>query len=631
MELQHIKMQILETGLLILAAYGGGKLAEKLRIGEVVGQILGGVLVGPHFLELVHRLLEQHEGLRSVLFFKPIYHFYDARFPEYATILSSYHFFVFLFLGIIAFSIGEELHRDRLRQVGGAAAIICVIQALVTFLLGFLGFWILFRFSLITALLMGAIGIATAPALTFVLMNKLKVEGRLKGMLANIVVLDDVIEVVVFSVVLGIAMALQRGGSVSPAGLLGGVVLELLGAAGMGFAIFVVLKLIVRKKKTPAPEEEIVEGDATFLSKVVSQHPTPSVEILVLIMGIVSVGISVAMDLHLPFLITAVVAGMLVSNFHSHALFDSLKIENVMPLFNLFFFAIIGASVRVDSLSRGVVWYVVAYLALRSLGKLFGTWAGCRITKQDPKITACLPKLMLPQAGMAAVETILVATVLQGAGGMTIFNTIIPALVVFELVGAALSEKTLLKWKSWTVGELEVFKDPKPEGTRLTIEDLIGNRVVRLVAERRDDVIFELARFCVTQGIVPEVGMITNPVREREKLASTAIGDGVALPHCRTGQVGRAVVVCGLLDQPVDWEGPFGSPVDTVFLVLSPQERPEEHLEAVQSISLALLKSDFRAAVRRALDAGDLEGFLRRISRREDRFGEGQVSEQPAT
>ncbi len=613
MELHHIKMQILETGLLVLAAYAGGKLAEKLRIGEVVGQILGGVLVGPHFLELVHRLLEEHEGLREYVVFRPIYHFYDTRFPEYAEILSSYHFFVFLFLGIIAFSIGEELHRDRLRQVGWAAAVICVIQALLTFVLGFLGFWLLFDFSAIGALLMGAIGIATAPALTFVLMNKLQVEGRLRSMLANIVVLDDVIEVLFFSVILGIAVAIQQGGPISPGRLLIRSTLELLAASAVGVAIFLVLKLVIRKKAPP--EEEPSDEHAPFLAKVMSEHPTPSVEILVIIMGIVSVGVSVAMDLHLPFLITAVVAGMLVSNFHSHALFDSLKIENVMPLFNLFFFAIIGASVRVDSLGRGVLWFVVGYLALRSAGKLFGTWAGCRLTRQDPKITACLPKLMLPQAGMAAVETILVATVLKGPEGMTLFNTIIPALVVFELVGAWLSERTLKKWKNWTVGELEAIRAPRPEGVRLSLRELLGNRVIRLVGQTKDDVIFELARYCVTKGIVPEVGLVTNPVREREKLAPTAIGEGLALPHCRVGEVARAVVVCGLLDHPVDWDAPDGKPVDTVFLVLSPQARPEEHLEALQTISLALRQPGFRSGLRSALAGGRLAEFLERFGR----------------
>ncbi len=592
-----MKMQIFEVGLLILAAYAGGRLAQKLKIGEVVGQIIGGVLVGPHFLELIHKLLLHYDGLRQISLLAPVYGFFDTRFKEYAEVLESYHFFVFLFLGIIAFSIGEELHRDRLKQVGIGATVICLIQAFLTFILGFLGFKFLFGFSVINSLLIASIGIATAPALTFVLMNKLKVEGRLKNILANIVVLDDVIEVVFFSVFFGIALALQKGESLSAGHLTFSIVKELLFAAFIGVLIFFILKFTIRKK--PVEDDEAVSGDEDFLSRVLSAHPTPSVEILLVITGIVAIGISFAMEFDLPFLITAVVAGFLVSNFHSHALFDSLKIENVMPLFNLIFFAIIGSSVRVESISLGSLPFVLGYLVLRSAGKLAGNWIGCRITGQDEKITACLPKLMLPQAGMAAVETIMVATALEASGGGMIFDTVIPALVIFELAGAWLSEKTLIKWKNWVIGETEVLKRPDslPAEGHDSLKDLIGGRVVRIKAATRDDVIRELGRYCESTGIVPEAGIVTNSVTEREKLASTAIGEGVALPHFRTGLVDRTVAVCGILDSPVDWDAPDGKPVSLVFLLLSPEERPEEHLKAIRTISLALQKEGFREEI----------------------------------
>ncbi len=604
-----MKMQIFEIGLLILAAYAGGRAAQKLKIGEVVGQIIGGVLVGPHFLELLHRILLHYDFLRSLAVFKPIYHFYDSRFSEYSKVLESYHFFVFLFLGIIAFSIGEELHRDRLRQVGLGAAIICILQAFLTFALGFLGFWLIFRFSVINALLMGSIGIATAPALTFVLMNKLKIEGRLKNILANIVVLDDVIEVIFFSIFFGIALALQRGTSVSALHLSAGIAEELVFAALIGTVIFLILKVTIRKK---LPQEEGTE-EHDFLSQVTSAHPTPSVEILLVITGIVAIGISVAIEFDLPFLITAVVAGFLVSNFHSHALFDSLKIENVMPLFNLMFFAIIGSSVRVESLSLASLPYVLGYLAFRTAGKLFGNWAGCRITGQDDKISACLPKLMLPQAGMAAVETIMVATALAQSGGGKLFDTIIPALVIFELVGAWLSEKTLIKWKNWIVGEKEVLASPGTTGERGSLSYLIDGRFCSLGSSTREEAIAALGEYCVEKGIVPEMEIITNPVKEREKLVSTAVGKGIAFPHCRISGVDHAVVVCGILDTPVDWDAPDNKRVDLVFLIISPEERPEEHLKAIRTLGIALQDEGFADRMKNAALAGRGSEFLQAL------------------
>ena len=75
-----------------------------------------------------------------------------------------------------------------------------------------------------------------------------------------------------------------------------------------------------------------------------------------------------------------------------------------------------------ESFSLESLPFVLGYIVLRSGGELFGIWAGFRLTGQDNKITACLPKLMLPQAGMAAVETVLVATVLAESGGEVLFN-----------------------------------------------------------------------------------------------------------------------------------------------------------------------------------------------------------------
>ncbi|MGB3112207.1 MAG: cation:proton antiporter, partial [Candidatus Omnitrophota bacterium] len=88
-------MQMLSLGLLILAALFGGKLSRRLHMGEVVGQVLGGLVVGP------------------VLLF-----FLEHKMPVYREALRSLHFLAFIFLSIIAFGIGDELSADKLRRLG---------------------------------------------------------------------------------------------------------------------------------------------------------------------------------------------------------------------------------------------------------------------------------------------------------------------------------------------------------------------------------------------------------------------------------------------------------------------------------------------------------------------------------
>ncbi len=586
MELYHMEMQILVLGILILSAYLGGLLARRLGIGEVIGQILGGVVAGPHFLQLFRGPVESSRAA----FLMPVKHFYENHFSVYSEIFEGYHYFVFLFLGIIAFSLGEELHVDRLKKVGAKATLICLFQAILTWGLLSGGFYFFTDLSLLSSFIVGSIGIATAPALIFILMNKLKIEGSLKNILANIVVLDDIIEVIFFSIFLGISVAIERAGHVSASSLALGVGSELLFAFLLGAFIFIVLKLSIRKR---LPESNGVAFDS-FLSTVLSEHPTPSVEILLIITGVIALGVSISIALHLPFLITAVTAGFFISNFHSHAIFDSLKIGNVMPIFNLIFFAVIGATVRLESFSLSMLSYVLLYVVLRSAGKLFGNWAGCRFTGQDPKITASLPKLMLPQAGMAAVETILVATLLKNREGEMIFNTIIPALVIFELGGAWLSEKTLMRWKNWTTGEREASADADNSPTSFSLYELVGDRVCRFSADTKDEAVAQLAEFAKEKGFCDEPSTVIDPVLEREKLASTAIGRGVALPHFRSSLVTRTVALCGVLEKPVEWNAPDGRGVEILFLIMTPEAYPEQHLEAIRTISRTLHKGTLR-------------------------------------
>ena len=611
MGLQFMKMQILEIGLLVLAAYLGGRIARKFNIGEVVGQILGGIIVGPHFLELIHRILMRHTSLKNFQFLKPIYHFYNTQFNQYANILEFFHFFVFLFLGLVAFSLGEELHINRLKRVGKNAFFICLIQALFTWIILTFGFYFIFNFSFINSALIASMGIATAPALTFILMSKLKIEGTLKNILANIVVLDDVIEVIFFSIFLGIAVMKEKGISISTSHLFLDLGKEFLGAIFIGLLIFYILKLMVRY--TPEEEESFFDENHGFLSTVLSEHPTPSIEILFIIIGVISIGISIAIHFNLPFLITAVTAGFLISNFHTNEIFDSLKIKDVMPIFNLLFFAIIGASVRIESFSKDTIWFVLGYLILRTIGKLLGNKIGCKITNQDPKITASLPKLMLPQAGMAAVETILVSKLLINSGGLLIFNTVIPALVIFELVGAYISEKTLIKWKNWITGEKEALKAKGIIEDGYRFSQLVKNRIITLFSATKEEAIFEMALFLKKEGIVYDPLDIVNPVKERECLASTAIGNGVAIPHCRSEFVKQVTVVCAIVNHPIDWDAPDKKPVDLIFLIISPNEHPEEHLKAVKTISILLQKTNFYKDIRRKEIIENMDFYLKNM------------------
>lgn len=88
MYLQHIEMQLLEFGLLLLVAYIGRGITQNLNMGEIVGQILGGILVSPHSLELMYTLFLYYREVQTESSVIPKYRFRTTQFPEYARILS---------------------------------------------------------------------------------------------------------------------------------------------------------------------------------------------------------------------------------------------------------------------------------------------------------------------------------------------------------------------------------------------------------------------------------------------------------------------------------------------------------------------------------------------------------------
>ena len=72
---------------------------------------------------------------------------------------------------------------------------------------------------------------------------------------------------------------------------------------------------------------------------------------------------------------------------------------------------------------------------------------------------------------------------------------------------------------------------------------------------------------------------------EREELGTTAIGSGVAIPHCKLEGLDDVVVAIGLSEEGVDFESEDGAPVSLIFLVISPEDAPAAHLRSLAAIS----------------------------------------------
>jgi len=99
---------------------------------------------------------------------------------------------------------------------------------------------------------------------------------------------------------------------------------------------------------------------------------------------------------------------------------------------------------------------------------------------------------------------------------------------------------------------------------------------------------------------------IVSAAMEREKLGSTGVGSGVALPHARIEGLEKVRIAIARLETPVDFESIDERPIDIAVLLLAPPEAGSEHLRALAQISRRLRNEDVRGRLRRAPDAESL-------------------------
>lgn len=96
----------------------------------------------------------------------------------------------------------------------------------------------------------------------------------------------------------------------------------------------------------------------------------------------------------------------------------------------------------------------------------------------------------------------------------------------------------------------------------------------------------------------------------RERLGSTGVGGGVAIPHGKLAKIDRIVGLFARLDAPVDFEALDGEPVDLIFLLLAPEAAGADHLKALARIARLLRDPDVAKKLRSARDVHALHALL---------------------
>jgi PTS system fructose-specific IIA component/PTS system nitrogen regulatory IIA component len=133
-----------------------------------------------------------------------------------------------------------------------------------------------------------------------------------------------------------------------------------------------------------------------------------------------------------------------------------------------------------------------------------------------------------------------------------------------------------------------------------------------LEADEKPSVIQELVNSLASAGAIAAADApgIVAAIMKREELGSTGIGRGVAVPHTKHASVERLVGTVGVSSEGVDFNSLDGDKVHLLFLLVSPPDRPGDHLRALENISRQLRDDTFCRFLKQSRSAKDIQQLL---------------------
>ncbi len=385
-----VHLILLTLGGLLLVGLVTDEIGQRTRLPRVTLLILFGVAAGPSGFDLLPKAFQDwYEFLASVA------------------------------LTMVAFLLGGKLSFTALRSHGKEILAVSIAVVAITALFVGIGLTVIGTPVLI-ALLLAGIATSTAPAATQDVVRQSRAKGPFTDILLAVVAVDDAWGLVVFSLLLVMAKGIAGDGTLA---ILGHGLWELGSALAVGAAVGLPAAFLTGRLKSGEP----MQAEA---------------------LGLVFLCAGLAIWLGVSFLLAGMVAGAIVVNLAKHHSRPFHEIEHIEWPFMVFFFVLAGASLRLDSLyDIGLIG--LAYLALRTLARVFGGWIGGIMAGTPILHRRWIGLALIPQAGVA-LGMALVAANHFPQFAETLLAVTIGTTIVFEVVGPILTQRALRK-----VGEAE--------------------------------------------------------------------------------------------------------------------------------------------------------------------------------
>ncbi|NOS84362.1 MAG: PTS sugar transporter subunit IIA [Ignavibacteria bacterium] len=143
----------------------------------------------------------------------------------------------------------------------------------------------------------------------------------------------------------------------------------------------------------------------------------------------------------------------------------------------------------------------------------------------------------------------------------------------------------------------------------MKISDILSTDViaVNLDTADKEDAIKKVIDLAAKSGKILDVEKVSGTIYEREKLVSTGVGKGFAIPHGKTDSISDVVAAFAITKEPIDFDSIDGEPVRYIFLLIGKENLLNTHIKLLSRISRLMNKDEFRE---RLLDAASPEEVL---------------------
>lgn len=434
---------VISIAFMLFFGFAMTRITKLLKLPNVTAYIITGILLGPFCLNIVP-----------------------------STVTDGMEFLADIALAFIAFSTGEFFKFETLKKNGAKVVIITILESVLASILIFCLTYFMLGLDLAFSLVLAALASATAPASTVMTIRQTGAKGDFVDTLLQVVALDDVVGLILYSVAISIALAIAPGaGAFSISNIIIPIatnIVVLLAGALFG----VVMKLLMPQKRSTDNR-------------------------LIILISLLFAFCGVCALLDVSPLLGCMSMGMIYINItNDDKLFKQLNYFS--PPILLLFFVRSGICFKLDALvntssavgSVSLLTVGILYFIVRIIGKYIGAYLGCLVTKKDSKVRKYLGLALIPQAGVAIGLATLGARTLGGEIGNALQTIILASSVLYELIGPGCAKLALYLSKSYSD----------------KLEDLVPESEVTEEEEKKTEIELLIDRIHKIQEELPEHG-----------------------------------------------------------------------------------------------------------------------------